>query len=164
MMQWDQCVTRPSDNDTVYWWIVPQHSLYLASGWAGCETAIRTALIYYCIHSGLYTRTVHSVQQCWSTRYVATLVWPRTRGLHKLSPHNRKVKHEGGRIQMVSTTYSVSHLGFTPPSWTLKRFTRFLVRAGFLCNYFVAGEDDKVIFSIPINILMMFSQRLKLAN
>ncbi len=33
------------------------------------ETAVRTALIYYCIHRGLYPRTVHSVQRCWSTKF-----------------------------------------------------------------------------------------------
>jgi hypothetical protein len=35
-------------------------------GQAGSKTAVRTARIYYCMHSGLYTRTVHSVQRCWS--------------------------------------------------------------------------------------------------
>ncbi len=50
-------------------------------GWAGSETAVRTALVKYCIHGGLYTRTVHSVQRCWSMMYVAVLVWLRTRGV-----------------------------------------------------------------------------------
>jgi hypothetical protein len=40
----------------------------LSCGRAGSETAVRTALIYYCKHSGLYTRTEHSVQWCWSTK------------------------------------------------------------------------------------------------
>ncbi len=33
------------------------------------ETAPRTALAYYCIHSGLYAETVLSVQRCWSMLY-----------------------------------------------------------------------------------------------
>ncbi len=50
-------------------------------GWTGSETVVRTALVYYCVHSGLYTSSVHSVQWCWSLRNVAVLVWPRTRGV-----------------------------------------------------------------------------------
>ncbi len=38
-------------------------------GRAVSGTAVRTALINYGIHSGLYTGTVHSVQQCQSTEY-----------------------------------------------------------------------------------------------
>jgi hypothetical protein len=38
-------------------------------GRAVSEIAVRTALIYYCVHNGLYTRTVHSVPWCWSTNY-----------------------------------------------------------------------------------------------
>jgi hypothetical protein len=46
--------------------------LKICSKYCGREdskTAVRTALIYYCLHSGLYTKTVHSVQWCWSTKY-----------------------------------------------------------------------------------------------
>ncbi len=35
-------------------------------GQAVSGTAVRSALVYYCIHSSLYTGTVHSVQRCWS--------------------------------------------------------------------------------------------------
>jgi hypothetical protein len=54
-------------------------------GQGDSETKVRTALVYYCIHSGLYTRTVHSVQRYWSTKYCRRggvwRVWPRTRGV-----------------------------------------------------------------------------------
>jgi hypothetical protein len=33
------------------------------------RTAVRTALVYYCIHGSLNTGTVHRVQRCWSTAY-----------------------------------------------------------------------------------------------
>jgi hypothetical protein len=57
-------------------------------GQAGSETVVRAALIYYWLHSGLFTRIVHSVQWCWNTRYVAMLVWPQTRGVGSLHMPN----------------------------------------------------------------------------
>jgi hypothetical protein len=42
-------------------------------GRAVSRTAVRTAIVYCCIHSGLYIGTVHSVQWCWSTKYCSVL-------------------------------------------------------------------------------------------
>ncbi len=35
-------------------------------------------------------------------------------------------------------------------------FTRFLIRVGFLYNYFEAGEDNKAVFSFPGDTLMVY--------
>jgi hypothetical protein len=54
------------------------------------------------MHTGLLKRTVHSVQQCWSTKYCHRAgVWPQTRGvgsLHRAPPQHRLQK-KGGRGQ-----------------------------------------------------------------
>jgi hypothetical protein len=49
-------------------------------GRAGSETAVRTALIYHCIHSSLNTKTVHSVQRCWSMKYCCRAGLARNQG------------------------------------------------------------------------------------
>jgi hypothetical protein len=38
-------------------------------GQAVSKTAVRTALVYYCIDSVFFTGTVHSLQRYWSTAY-----------------------------------------------------------------------------------------------
>ncbi len=42
-------------------------------------------------------------------------------------------------------------LTLTPLTWTSSRLTEFLIRLDILYNYFVTGEDNKVVFSIPAN-------------
>jgi hypothetical protein len=55
----------------------------------------------------------------------------------------------GGRIRMVNTTYLADMLDFTFSSYTLMWFPEFLIRLDILYNYFMIGEDDKAVFSIP---------------
>jgi hypothetical protein len=45
--------------------------------------------------------------------------------------------------------------GPPPPSWTSLWMTRFPIRQDFLYNYFVTGEGDKVVFSIPNDTIVL---------
>jgi hypothetical protein len=63
-----------------------------------------------------------------------------------------------GRIWTVKTIHSAVLPGFTPPSWTSLQVTRFLIRMGFVYNYFATAEDDKAVFSIPGNTGTYFKE------
>jgi hypothetical protein len=64
--------------------------------------------------------------------------------------HIRKVNREGRGEGCRQSTQHIqrSQLGFTPPSWTSLRATRFSIRLGFSAQLFcdVTGKDDKAAF------------------
>jgi hypothetical protein len=47
----------------------------------------------------------------------------------------------------------MGQLGLTPPSWTSLQVPELMIKPDFFSlNYFMTGEDDEDLFSIPGNI------------